>query len=86
MWRAILEPALLFGSPFAAYAAFLVLRRSYPFAFEHWSKGTVSTLALAGLAIALGGMLALGVFAERRQGAYAPAHIENGKLLPGRMQ
>ena len=31
MWRAILEPALLFGSPFAAYALYLGLRRRYPF-------------------------------------------------------
>jgi hypothetical protein len=86
MWRAILEPALLFASPFAAYTIYLVLRRNYPFAMEHWTKSAVSTLTLAGLAIAVTGMIAYGILAPRHEGAYVPAHIENGKLVPGRMQ
>jgi hypothetical protein len=86
MWRAILEPALLFLSPFAAYAVYLALRQTAPFAGRHWTKGAVSSLTLAGLAIAAAGMLAFGVFAERHQGAYLPAHIEDGKLVPGRLQ
>jgi Family of unknown function (DUF6111) len=86
MWRAILEPALLFASPFAAYTIYLVLRRNYPFAMEHWTKSAVSTLTLAGLAIAVTGMIAFGIFAPRHVGAYVPAHIENGKLVPGRLQ
>jgi hypothetical protein len=86
MWRAILEPALLFVSPFAAYTVYLVLRRNYPFAMEHWTKSAVSTLTLAGLVFAVTGMIAFGVFAPRHVGAYVPAHIENGKLVPGHMQ
>jgi Family of unknown function (DUF6111) len=86
MWRAILEPALLFASPFAAYTIYLVLRRNYPFAMEHWTKSAVSTLTLVGLAIAITGMIAFGIFAPRHKGAYVPAHIENGKLVPGRLQ
>ncbi|MGH6862698.1 MAG: DUF6111 family protein [Methylocella sp.] len=86
MWRAILEPALLFASPFAAYTIYLVLRQNDPFVTEHWTKGAVSTLTLAGLAIAVAGMIAFGIFAPRHEGAYVPAHIENGKLVPGRMQ
>jgi hypothetical protein len=86
MWRVILEPALLFGSPFAAYAFYLALRRNYPFTLEHWTRGAVSMLTLAGLLIAVTGMLAFGIFAERHQGAYAPAHIEDRKLVPGRLQ
>jgi hypothetical protein len=31
-------------------------------------------------------MIAFGIFAPRHAGAYVPAHIENGKLVPGRMQ
>ena len=86
MWRAILEPAVLFASPFAVYTIYLVLRRNYPFAMEHWSKSAVSTLALTGLAIVVAGMIAYGIFAPRHAGAYVPAHIENGKLVPGRMK
>ena len=86
MWRAVLDPLVLFASPFAAYAIYLVLRRKYPFTIEHWTKGAVSTLTLAGLAIAVTGMLAFGIFAPRHEGAYIPAHIENGLLVPGLLQ
>ncbi|MCI0466873.1 MAG: DUF6111 family protein [Beijerinckiaceae bacterium] len=86
MWRAILEPLLLFASPFIAYAIYLAIRQNYPFATKHWSKSAVSTLTLAGLAVAIGGMLALGIFAPRHEGAYVPAHVEGGKIVPGRIQ
>lgn len=86
MWRVILEPLLLFASPFLAYVAYLVLRQKYPFAIEHWSRNAVSTMTLAGLAIAAAGMLVFGILAPRHEGAYVPAHIENGKLVPGRIQ
>jgi protein-S-isoprenylcysteine O-methyltransferase Ste14 len=86
MLRVILEPALLFLSPFAAYLIYLYLRRRYPFVVDHWTRGTVSTLTLAGLAIAVAGLFLLGFFSERHEGAYAPAHIENGRLIPGHME
>jgi Family of unknown function (DUF6111) len=86
MWRAILDPLLLFASPFAAYAVYLVLRQKYPFTVEYWSKSAVSTLTLTGLAVTVTGMLAFGIFAPRHEGAYIPAHIENGRIVPGRLQ
>lgn len=86
MWRVIIEPALLFGAPFAAYAAYLALRRRYPFAVDYWTHSVVSTLVLVGLATAVAGVLLIGIFADRRHGAYVPAHIENGRLVPGRLQ
>ncbi|ACK49759.1 conserved hypothetical protein [Methylocella silvestris BL2] len=86
MWRVILEPALLFGSPFAAYILYLWARQKYPFAVDHWTQSAVSTLVLAGLAVAVAGVLLIGVFAERHHGSYAPAHIENGHLVPGQIQ
>jgi hypothetical protein len=86
MWRAILEPLLLFASPFLVYAVYLAARHSYPLTLEHWSKSAVSTLTLAGLLLALGGMVAFGLFAPRHEGAYVPAHIEGGKIVPGRIQ
>jgi hypothetical protein len=86
MWRFMIEPVLLFLSPFAFYAASLMLRRTPPFASEPWSRGTLSWLTLAGLLIAIGGMIFFGVYAERHSGAYVPAHIENGKLVPGKLE
>jgi len=49
-------------------------------------RSAVSTLALAGLAIAVAGVFAIGLFAPRSQGAYVPAHVENGQIVPGRIQ
>ena len=86
MLRALLEPALLFGSPFAAYALYLALRLKYPFEVAHWTQSALSTLALIGLAAAVGGIFLFGILADRRQGAYIPAHIENGQLTPGSIQ
>ncbi len=86
MWRAVLEPLAFFLSPFLAYGLYLGLRRRYPLAPDHWSRGVFSTLGLVGLLTAVAGMLVLGIFAERHSGGYVPAHIENGKLVPGRMK
>ncbi len=86
MLRVILEPAALFLSPFVAYAIYLYLRDRYPFAVDHWTRSAVSSLALAGLAIAVAGLFLLGIFSERHGGAYVPAHIENGRLIPGHME
>jgi len=86
MLRAILEPTLLFLSPFVAFAIYLVARARYPLAVEHWTRGRISTLTLAGLAVAALGMLLIGLNAPRGRGVYAPAHIENGQLIPGHIQ
>ena len=86
MWRVVLRPALLFLLPFLLYAVWLVLRRTTPFAREHWHGGVVSSLTLLGLAAAVLGMLAFGIFTDRRLGAYVPAHIENGVVVPGHIQ
>jgi hypothetical protein len=62
------------------------LRARYPLAIEHWTRGRVSTLTLVGLAVAVIGMFAFGLFATRGQGVYVPAHIEKGVLVPGRIE
>jgi hypothetical protein len=86
MWRVVLRPALLFLLPFMLYAVWLLLRRMAPFGRDHWGGGVVSTLTLLGLVIAVVGMFAFGIFADRHLGAYVPAHIENGIVVPGHMQ
>lgn len=85
MWRVLIEPALLFATPFAAYVLFHILRRRWPFVAEFWSKGIVSWLAIGGLAAAIFGMVLLGL-STRNQGVYVPAHMENGRLAPGRFE
>ena len=86
MLRLVGEPLLLFSLPFIAYALFVL---AYSARFEDgkaWSGLHVSRLGLAGLALALAGLLLFGFGAERHRGAYVPAHVENGQLLPGRWQ
>lgn len=86
MGRSISEIALLYLIPFAAYFLYLMLRRVYILSFDHWTRRVVATLSLSGLAFVLIGLLATGFFAERHEGAYQPAHIENGRLVPGQIQ
>jgi hypothetical protein len=43
-------------------------------------------LTLAGLSAAIVFMVFYGLLAERHHGAYVPAHIENGRLVPGHIE
>jgi hypothetical protein len=84
--RAVFETIGLFLVPFAAFAVYLALRARFPLAVEHWTRGRLSWLALAGLAAAAMGLLALNAFAPRGHGRYIPAHLENGVIVPGRFE
>ncbi len=86
MLRAALEPLALFLSPFVVFAIYLVLRTRYPLAIEHWTRSRVATLTLVGLAVAAGGMALLAFVAPRGHGTYIPAHLENGRLIPGHIE
>jgi Family of unknown function (DUF6111) len=87
MARSLLETLGLFAVPFVLYALFLVFRARHPLVVEHWSRGALSWLALAGLLLAIAGFLAAGFLDGRSRGAYIPARIdENGHLTPGHFQ
>lgn len=86
MLRGLVDAGALFLVPFVAYALLLLLRRRYPFVLDAWTQGPIATLVVAGLALAVAGTLLTGFFANRHRGAYVPAHIENGALVPGRME
>ena len=86
MIRITTEGVLLFLLPFAAYAALTVfgphlgLARRGPFG--------ASTLGLAacGIGLVILALVALGLLGSRAKGTYVPAHIEDGRLVPGRLQ
>jgi hypothetical protein len=84
MWRAFAQTALLFLAPFAAYAVFHLLQRRWPFVADLW-RGRVSALTIIGLLLAIAGLVAL-AFTGREQGAYVPAHVENGRIVPGQFK
>ena len=86
MGRTLLESLALFFAPFALFALYLGLRLRYPLALEHWSRSRVATLTLFGLAAVLAGFVLLELAAPRGQGRYVPAHVENGVLVPGKIE
>ena len=86
MARTGLETVALFLVPFVAFALYLVLRARFPLAVEHWTRGRLSWLAIAGLAAAALGLILLDAFAPRGTGRYVPAHIVNGVIVPGRFE
>jgi len=86
MIRALTEPLVFFTVPFALYLAFLLMQLINPFAVHHWTRRVVVPLTLAGLLLAVGSLVVLGLLAPRYEGGYVPAHEENGRIVPGHMQ
>jgi hypothetical protein len=86
MGRAVFETLGLFLTPFLLFAIWLMVRARLPLALEHWTRGRVSLLTLAGLAAAVVGLLLLSLTAPRGHGAYIPAHVENGVLIQGHFE
>ncbi len=86
MGRILLDVLVPFLLPFAGYVVFLLLRRRYPFVATAWTRGPVAALVVGGLALAVLSLLLAGLFWPRAKGDYVPAHLENGVLVPGRME
>jgi EamA domain-containing membrane protein RarD len=85
MTRAVITEVLIFLVPFALFALFLLARKRNPLQGASWS-GNVSWLTLAGLALAIAGLVYMGATSERRQGPFVPTHLENGRVVPGQFQ
>ena len=86
MWRALTEPVALFLAPFVLYVVYLLALQRHPLKTAHWPNQTVIGLTTAGLAIAVAGMLFFGLTASRNTGGYVPAHVENGRVVPGHFE
>lgn len=86
MPRALAQLIILFMVPFGLYAGYLVAQLINPFELDRWTRRVVVPLALAGVSLAVVGLIVYGVLAGRYEGGYRPAHIENGRIVPGRMQ
>jgi hypothetical protein len=84
MIRPILTELALFLAPFAAYAVFLVMTRGGLLEPDSWSLKTVASLTIVALLLVVGSFVVLAHFTGAPPGsAYVPAHIENGRLVPG---
>ncbi|HKS20458.1 MAG TPA: DUF6111 family protein [Bradyrhizobium sp.] len=84
MIRPVLTEVGIFLIPFAVYALFLIATRSGLLAQSSWPAHLVAKLALGSLALVVVSFLLLAHFSGAPPNStYIPAHIENGKLVPG---
>lgn len=51
---------------------------------RRWPATPLVVIAILGGAAAA--LLALGLFGEQRTGGYRPAHVENGRIIPGEIE
>jgi hypothetical protein len=84
MIRPVFTEIALFLTPFAIYLVYLWATRADLLHPDAWPLRTVLTLTCLALALMAGSFLVLAHFSgEPKNSAYVPAHIENGKLIPG---
>jgi Family of unknown function (DUF6111) len=74
----------LFATPFVLYGVFLWASRAGVLDAEYWPLSRLITLALFSLALLIGSF----VYFANHSGSppdanYVPAHMDNGKFVPG---
>jgi hypothetical protein len=84
----MIRPALteigIFLIPFGVYALFLIATRSGLFVQSSWPIHLVARLLLGSLLLVILSLVMLANFSGGPpHSTYIPAHIENGKLVPG---
>jgi hypothetical protein len=84
MIRPILTELAIFLIPFAAYAIFLMATRSGVLASSSWPAHLVAKLVLGSLLLVVISFILLAEFSGAPpDSTYVPAHLENGRLVPG---
>ncbi len=74
----------VFLIPFAVYALFLVATRSGLLAQTSWPVHIIAKLVLGSLLLVIVSFILLAHFSGAAPNStYIPAHIENGKFVPG---
>lgn len=84
MIRPVFTEIALFLAPFVLYAVFLWATKAGVLDLKSWPPVRVATLAIAALALMLGSFIYFAHFFGAPPGStYVPAHMENGKFVPG---
>jgi Family of unknown function (DUF6111) len=74
----------IFLIPFAVYALFLIATRSGLLVQSSWPVHVVARLAIGSLLLVIVSFVLLAHFSGAPpDSTYVPAHIENGKFVPG---
>lgn len=84
MIRPVLTEIGIFLIPFAVYALFVIASRADVLHPSSWPLRIVLRLAIIAFVLVIASLLLLAHFSGAKPGAtYIPAHIENGKFIPG---
>ena len=74
----------VFLIPFAVYALFLIATRAGLLAPNSWPLHMIAKLAVVAMVLVLASFVMLAQFSVApTNSTYIPAHIENGRLVPG---
>jgi hypothetical protein len=84
MIRPIFTEIGLFLIPFVIYAAFLIATRAGVLDPAAWTLRRIAGLVIVSLILVVGSFLLLAQFSGAPPGStYVPAHVEDGKFVPG---
>lgn len=84
MIRPVLTEIALFLAPFAAYAVFLLVTRAGILDPQAWSLRILAWLTGIALLLMIASFVLIAHFSGALPGStYVPAHIEDGKFVPG---
>ncbi|MDO9062851.1 MAG: DUF6111 family protein [Bradyrhizobium sp.] len=84
MIRPVLTEIGIFLIPFAVYAAFLVATRSGLLVWSSWPLHIIAKLTIAALVLVVISFVLLAQYSGAPpDSTYVPAHLENGRLVPG---
>jgi hypothetical protein len=84
MIRSISTEFALFLTPFVLYAAFLLATRVGVLHPTAWTMQRVAGLFIVSLLLVIGSFVVLAKFSGAPPNStYVPAHVENGKFVPG---
>ena len=84
MIRPVATEIILFLAPFVLYAVFLWATKAGVMDLESWPLSRIAWLTIAALVLVVGSFIYFAHFTGAPPGStYVPAHIENGKFVPG---
>jgi hypothetical protein len=85
MIRPVFTELALFLAPFVVYALYLVATKAAVLERRSWPPKVLASLAIAALVLMIGSFVVLSHFSGAPPGStYEPAHVEDGKFVPGR--
>ena len=84
MIRPVATEIVLFLMPFVLYGVFLWATKAGVMQPDSWPLSRIAWLLMAALALVVGSFIYFAHFSGAPPGStYVPAHIENGKFVPG---